>query len=101
MRIGSIAPRASGGFIAGTEHGFAEVDLGEGRFEVFCNPEEDRPDNRFNDGKVDADGRFSKQKRRLGKPGGVFFTNWSGIRHAGAACGRPAGCRARPRAAAT
>lgn len=58
MRIGSIAPRAAGGFIAGTEHGFAEIDLDAGRFDVFHNPEQDWPDNRFNDGKVDSRGRF-------------------------------------------
>ncbi|MBA2771129.1 MAG: SMP-30/gluconolactonase/LRE family protein [Sphingomonas sp.] len=58
MRVGSIAPRAGGGFIAGTEHGFAEIDLDQGRFDIFHNPEEDRPENRFNDGKVDAHGRF-------------------------------------------
>jgi sugar lactone lactonase YvrE len=58
MRVGSIAPRAGGGFIAGTEYGFAQIDLQQGRFQVFHNPEEDRPDNRFNDGKVDARGRF-------------------------------------------
>lgn len=58
MRVGSIAPRAGGGFVAGTEHGFAEVDLAEGRFDIFYNPEEERPDNRFNDGKVDARGHF-------------------------------------------
>lgn len=58
LRIGSIAPRAGGGFIAGTEHGFAEIDLDRQRFDVFCNPEEALPDNRFNDGKVDPLGRF-------------------------------------------
>ena len=58
MRVGSIAPRESGGFIAGTEDGFAEIDLDEGRFKVFHNPEEHLPDNRFNDGKTDAAGRF-------------------------------------------
>ncbi len=58
FRIGSIAPRAGGGFIAGTEHGFADIDLDQRRFEVFYNPEEKLPDNRFNDGKVDPLGRF-------------------------------------------
>ena len=56
--IGSLAPRKSGGFIAGTERGFANVDLDAGLFEPFCNPETDRPTNRFNDGKVDRTGRF-------------------------------------------
>ena len=57
-RIGSLAPAASGGFIAGTDRGFAIVDPFQDRFEVFGNPEPDRPGNRFNDGKVDARGRF-------------------------------------------
>jgi D-xylonolactonase len=58
FRIGSIGPRAQGGFIAGTELGFAEVEPDIARFELFGNPEEDRPGNRFNDGKTDRQGRF-------------------------------------------
>ena len=57
-RLGSIAPRASGGFIAGTDRGFVHVDLADSRFSVVHDPEADLPDNRFNDGKVDRDGRF-------------------------------------------
>src|SRR4051794_4721074 len=56
-RVGSLAPRESGGFIAGTDQGIAAVDLESGRFEILANPEEQRPDNRFNDGKVDREGR--------------------------------------------
>ena len=58
FRICSIAPRARGGFIAGTERGFAEVDPVAGAYMPFHNPEPDRPDNRFNDGKLDREGRF-------------------------------------------
>lgn len=58
FRIGSIAPRADGGFIAGTERGIALVDLHRGEFEIVAEPETDYPDNRFNDGKVDRSGRF-------------------------------------------
>ena len=58
MRIGSLAPRASGGFVAGTNRGLAFVDLEADQFEIFANPEADKPDNRFNDGKVDRQGRF-------------------------------------------
>ncbi|HUE79977.1 MAG TPA: SMP-30/gluconolactonase/LRE family protein [Sphingomicrobium sp.] len=58
FRVGSLAPRASGGFIAGTEHGIAEIDLESGRFEIVHQPEQHLPDNRFNDGKVDRRGRF-------------------------------------------
>lgn len=57
-RIGSLAPAASGGFIAGTDDGIAAIDLSLGRFEITANPESDLPDNRFNDGKVDRAGRF-------------------------------------------
>ena len=59
MRVGSIAPRGGGGFIAGTDGGFYTVEVGdELAFTRLFDPEEDRPDNRFNDGKVDRDGRF-------------------------------------------
>ena len=58
MRVGAIAPRKSGGFIAGTEHGFVEIALDQGRFEIIHDPEEHLPGNRFNDGKTDRRGRF-------------------------------------------
>ena len=58
FRIGSLAPRKAGGFIAGTERGFATVDLESPTFEPFADPEPDRPGNRFNDGKLDRAGRF-------------------------------------------
>ena len=58
MRVGSLAPRAGGGFVAGTGQGFALVDLDVGRFDLLGNPDADRPANRFNDGKVDRQGRF-------------------------------------------
>jgi len=59
MRVGSIAPRGGGGFIAGTDGGFYTVEVGdELAFTRLFDPEEDLPDNRFNDGKVDRDGRF-------------------------------------------
>ncbi len=58
FRVGSLAPRASGGFIAGTDDGIATIDLEAGRFEIVDHPEAHLPDNRFNDGKVDRRGRF-------------------------------------------
>jgi len=58
FRIGCIAPKRSGGLIAGTDGGLATIDLGSGRFELFANPEKGRPGNRFNDGKVDRQGRL-------------------------------------------
>jgi D-xylonolactonase len=59
MRVGSIAPRDGGGFIAGTDGGFYTVEVGDQlAFTRLFDPEEDRPDIRFNDGKVDRHGRF-------------------------------------------
>ena len=58
LRIGSLAPRASGGFIGGTEDGIAIIDPEAGRFEIIEDPEPERGTNRFNDGKVDRSGRF-------------------------------------------
>jgi sugar lactone lactonase YvrE len=62
LRVGSLAPRASGGFIAGTDEGIAAIDLdsdGDGaRVTIIVQPEAHLPDNRFNDGKVDRRGRF-------------------------------------------
>ena len=56
--ICSLAPSIKGGFVAGTEHGFAFVDPEESNYELFHNPEPLFPRNRFNDGKVDRLGRF-------------------------------------------
>ena len=58
LRVGSLAPRAGGGFIGGTEQGIAAIDPAAGRFEIVAEPEAALPGNRFNDGKVDRRGRF-------------------------------------------
>ena len=58
LRVGSIVPRKSGGFIGGTETGMAAIDPEAGRFDILFNPEDDLPGNRFNDGKLDRQGRF-------------------------------------------
>lgn len=58
FRVCSLVPRASGGFIGGTDKGIALIDPGAGHFEIIENPEQHLPHNRFNDGKVDRQGRF-------------------------------------------
>ncbi len=57
-RIGCVARRRGGGFIAGFKSGFAFLDLPDGRIGKIGDPEPDRPNNRINDGKCDAAGRF-------------------------------------------
>jgi sugar lactone lactonase YvrE len=58
FQICCLAPKSSGGFIAGTDRGFAAVDPAHARFDIIANPEAALPGNRFNDGKTDAQGRF-------------------------------------------
>lgn len=57
-RIGCIAIRKSGGWIAGMQSGFAHIDLAPLRVTPLVDPESSLPGNRFNDGKCDARGRF-------------------------------------------
>lgn len=58
FRIGSIAPRAGGGFVGGSEHGWVLIDAAITRFDILVDPEPQLPGNRFNDGALDPAGRF-------------------------------------------
>jgi sugar lactone lactonase YvrE len=55
--VGSIALRASGGWIAALADGFWAV-ADDGAVERLADVQSDRPDLRFNDGKCDPQGRF-------------------------------------------
>jgi sugar lactone lactonase YvrE len=56
--VGTVVCRKHGGLMLALEHGFAEFDLKSGAVKVVADPESDKPDNRFNDGKCDPAGRF-------------------------------------------
>jgi D-xylonolactonase len=76
-RIGSIALRASGGLIAGTEDGFAAIDPEHGLFTLLDDPEAGPAlaSNRFNDGKVDAHGMFwagTMDETKLTRQGSLY-----------------------------
>jgi D-xylonolactonase len=58
VRICSLAPRRGAGFVASTDRGFALVDPRTESFEFLGEVEAGTPGNRFNDGKVDRQGRF-------------------------------------------
>ena len=58
FEICCLAPKRSGGFIAGTNRGLAAIDPEASRYDLLENPESGLPGNRFNDGKVDPWGRF-------------------------------------------
>lgn len=56
--VGCFALRESGGIVAGLRSGFAFIDIDDGRVEYIADPEADKPENRFNDGRCDRQGRF-------------------------------------------
>jgi len=55
---GFIAPLPDGRFIAGTKDGLYTFDPAAGTFALRHSVEPDKPDNRLNDGYVDAEGRL-------------------------------------------
>lgn len=58
-RIGTVVPRANGGYLCAGDSGIYSYDPATGKKENLADPEADkRPDNRFNDGKCDPAGRF-------------------------------------------
>ena len=56
--VTSLADRRQGGLVGTVRDGFAFIDLEAGTFEPIAMPEADMPENRFNDGKVDENGRY-------------------------------------------
>jgi len=58
QKIGSIALAGSGRLIAALKSGFYAIDFPGKQMAWIVNPESDKPQNRFNDGKCDPAGRF-------------------------------------------
>ena len=58
QRVGAVVPRASGGLVIAGDHGFLFLDEQTGALTPIADPEADKQDNRFNDGKCSPDGRF-------------------------------------------
>jgi sugar lactone lactonase YvrE len=56
--VGAVALHSEAKLVAALEQGFALIDLTDGSKEWICNPVEEVPGNRFNDGKCDPSGRF-------------------------------------------
>jgi sugar lactone lactonase YvrE len=55
--VGTVVLRESGGFVLALQDGLYFWDK-TGELQKITNPEPDKPDNRFNDGAVDRQGRF-------------------------------------------
>jgi len=58
QRVGTVVPRESGGLVIAGDHGLYFLDEASGELTAIADPEPDKPDNRFNDGKCSPDGRF-------------------------------------------
>jgi sugar lactone lactonase YvrE len=56
--VSALALRERGGLVLASRDGFAFFDPLSGELEIINDPEENLPDNRFNDAKCDPQGRF-------------------------------------------
>ena len=56
--VGAVVPMSDGELLAATAQGFVRLHPDSGVVSSLQDPEEDRPGNRFNDGKCDPWGRF-------------------------------------------
>ncbi len=56
-RVGTVVPRKSGGFLVAGDNGFFSIS-DSGEIKQMGDPEPNKVDNRFNDGKCSPDGHF-------------------------------------------
>lgn len=56
--VGFAVPRRSGGYVAGVGRSIVAVDWLAQKFTSLLNVDENKPNNRLNDGKVDPTGRL-------------------------------------------
>jgi len=56
--IGSFGFRRDGGLVAATKHGFCYLDFQTGDLTAIADPEADRPETTFNDGRTGPGGQF-------------------------------------------
>lgn len=56
--VGFVVPRRSGGYVAGVGHSIVAVDWLSQTMTSLVKVDEDKPNNRLNDGKVDPFGRL-------------------------------------------
>ena len=78
-QTGFLAPIEGGGFVAGVRSGLHRFTPETGAFELIVAPEPDRPQNRLNDGLVDARGRLwfgSMDDSEAGTTGALY--RWDG-----------------------
>lgn len=73
--VGCLALTQGRDLLAALQTGFSLVDLTAGRFDALVDPERARPDNRFNDGRVDRSGNFwaSTMNDTVRQPDGSLY----------------------------
>src|SRR5262249_13029207 len=69
--VGAVAIAESGDLVLAVRDGFARMNLSSGHVEMIAEVEADRPDQRMNDGKCDAEGRFWAGTMALDERGGA------------------------------
>ncbi len=73
-RVGTVVPRVSGGFVIAGDSGFAFLDEESGEVTRIADPEPEKENNRFNDGKCAPDGHFFAGTISLVKKEGRFVS---------------------------
>jgi len=58
QRVGTVVPRSNGGLLCAGDHGFFFLDPESGAVTPIADPEPEKANNRFNDGKCSPDGAF-------------------------------------------
>jgi D-xylonolactonase len=84
--VGFVFPAERGGFVAGLQSGLYHFDELSGGFEPIAKVEQDKPDNRLNDGVVDVHGRlwFGTMDNHEKSKSGAFYCFVDGeVRHTG------------------
>ena len=74
--VSALALREKGGLVLALRDGFAFFDPTSGELEMIGDPEENLPDNRFNDAKCDPQGRFwggTMSNKRWNEPSGSLY----------------------------
>ncbi|UOM35225.1 SMP-30/gluconolactonase/LRE family protein [Acuticoccus sp. I52.16.1] len=67
-RVGCLAPRRDGDLVIATQSGLYDLDLATGGKTMFAEPEAHLPDNRFNDGATDRQGRWWAGTMSIAQP---------------------------------
>jgi len=74
--VSSVVPRKAGGMMVTLQHGFYTLNLETHNVKLICEVEKNVADNRFNDGKCDAYGRYWAGTMSMGyakSKGALYF----------------------------